>query len=153
MCITINLLKKFFDAHEKTEVLGAPFGEDALTRWELLREPIPSLLPDTVYISDNLETVCQQTQSSCGHLVFCAGPAFQKSQLLHTWQGCILLIQTEQPQRVVQSIQERFYIENRKSALSAVLLKALTEGARVQTLADAAYPFLSDCRRDKTGAA
>ncbi len=144
MCITINLLKKFFDAHEKTEVLGAPFGEDALTRWELLREPIPSLLPDTVYISDNLETVCQQTQSSCGHLVFCAGPAFQKSQLLHTWQGCILLIQTEQPQRVVQSIQERFYIENRKSALSAVLLKALTEGARVQTLADAAYPFLKN---------
>lgn len=144
MCITINSLKEFFAAHDKTEVLGAPLGEDSLTRWEILGEQNTSLLPDTVYISDSMEAVKRQTQSSCGHLVFCSGPAFEKSQLLHVWQGCILLIETEQTERIVRDIRERFYMESRKSAMSGVLLNALTEGARVQTLADAAYPFLQN---------
>lgn len=142
MCVTINSLKEFFDAHEKTEILGALLGADDLMRWECLREQNSSLLPDTVYISDSLETVRRQPQSSSAHLVFCGGSGFEKSQLLHTWQGCVLLIETEQTERVIQLIRDRFYLEDRKSALSAVLLEALTEGARVQTLADAAYPFL-----------
>lgn len=142
MSITINLLKELFDAHEKTERLGTPFGEDILTRWEILREQGASLLPDTVYISDSLENVKRQEQSSCGHLIFCADPAFEKSQLMHAWQGCILLIQTEQTERIVRTIQERFHIEGKKSAMSAALLKLMTEGCRVQSLVDAAYPFL-----------
>lgn len=144
MCISINLLKESFDAHDKAEVLGAPLGEDSLARWEILREQSGSPLPDTVYISDSLKAVKQQVQSACGHLVFCAAPAFEESQLLSVWQGCILLIQTEQIDRVVQIVRERFFIENKKSAMSAVLLEALTEGARVQTLVDAAYPFLQN---------
>ena len=115
MSISINLLKKFFDAHDKAEVLGAPLGEDGLTRWEILREQSSSPLPDTVYISDSLEAVKQQVQSACGHLVFCAAPAFEKSQLLSAWQGCILLIQTEQTDHVVQTVRERFFIENKKA--------------------------------------
>lgn len=113
-----------------------------MTRWEILREQNTSLLPDTVYISDSLEAVKRQAQSACGHLVFCANPVSEKPELLNTWQGCILLIQTEQMECVVQTVRERFLIENKKSALSAVLLEALTGGARVQTLVDAAYPFL-----------
>lgn len=142
MCITVSLLQKLFDAHDKTELLGAPLGDDRLTRWEILREQNVSPLPDTVYISDSLEAVKRQTQSGCGHLVFCTGPAFEKAQLLNAWQGCILFIQTEQTGRIVQTIRERFLIEDQKSAMSAVLLDALTGGARVQTLVDAAYPFL-----------
>lgn len=99
-------------------------------------------LPDTVYISDNLEAVQRQAQSGCGHLVFCAAPTFEKAQLLNAWQGCVLLIRTEQTEHIVQTIRERFLIEDQKNAMSAVLLEALTEGARVQTLVDAAYPFL-----------
>lgn len=59
MCITINSLKEFFDTHDKTEVLGAPLEETVLTRWEVLREQNTLLLPDTVYISNRLETVKQ----------------------------------------------------------------------------------------------
>ena len=33
MCITVSLLQKLFDAHDKTELLGAPLGDDRLTRW------------------------------------------------------------------------------------------------------------------------
>ena len=57
MCITVSLLQKLFDAHDKTELLGAPLGDDRLTRWEILREQNVSPLPDTVYISDSLEAV------------------------------------------------------------------------------------------------
>ena len=49
MCITVSLLQKLFDAHDKTELLGAPLGDDRLTRWEILREQNVSPLPDTVY--------------------------------------------------------------------------------------------------------
>lgn len=142
MCITISLLQKLFNTHDKTELLGAPLGDDGLTRWEILREQDASPLPDTVYISDNLEAVQRQAQSGCGHLVFCAAPTFEKAQLLNAWQGCVLLIRTEQTEHIVQTIRERFLIEDQKNAMSAVLLEALTEGARVQTLVDAAYPFL-----------
>ena len=146
MCITINLLKEIFDAHDTAEVLGTPLGDDVLTRWEILKEQDapPQLDPDTVYISDSLKAVTQSAQDPCGHLVFCAGPAFEKPQLPHTCQGCILLVQTEQTECIAQVIQERFRIENKKNALSAVLLDALTWGARVQTLVDAAYPFLGN---------
>lgn len=144
MCITISLLQKLFDAQDKTELLGAPLGEDSLTRWEILGGQHDPPLPDTVYISGSLETVRRQPQSGCGHLVFCAGPALDKAELLDAWQGCILLIQTEQTERIVQTIRERFLLEHKKSAMGAVLLEALTEGARVQTLVDAAYPFLQN---------
>lgn len=144
MCITISLLQKLFDPHDKTELLGAPLGDDSLTRWEILRAQNVPLLPDTVYISDSLEAVQRQLQSGCGHLVFCAGPTFDQAQLLNAWQGCILLVQIELIEHVVQVIRERFLIENKKSAMSAVLLDALTGGARVQTLVDAAYPFLQN---------
>ena len=53
MCITINSLKEFFAAHDTAEVLGAPMGEDGLTRWEILRDQCAPPLPDTVYISDS----------------------------------------------------------------------------------------------------
>ena len=81
MCITINSLKEFFAAHDTAEVLGAPMGEDGLTRWEILRDQCAPPLPDTVYISDSLEAVKRLTPRATGHLVFCAGAAFDKTRL------------------------------------------------------------------------
>ena len=144
MCITINSLKEFFAAHDTAEVLGAPMGEDGLTRWEILRDQCAPPLPDTVYISDSLEAVKRLTPSATGHLVFCAGAAFDKTRLLNVWQGCVLLIRTDQQERIVRAIQEQFYVDSRKSAMSAMLLGVLTNGAGVQALVDAAYPFLKN---------
>ena len=119
-------------------------GRSGLTRWEILRDQCAPPLPDTVYISDSLEAVKRLTPSATGHLVFCAGAAFDKTRLLNVWQGCVLLIRTDQQERIVRAIQEQFYVDSRKSAMSAMLLGVLTNGAGVQALVDAAYPFLKN---------
>ena len=91
-------------------------------RTDALGDPAGSVCPASaghgVY-QRQPRAVKRLTPSATGHLVFCAGAAFDKTRLLNVWQGCVLLIRTDQQERIVRAIQEQFYVDSRKSAMSA----------------------------------